>query len=250
MEIDETFFALRTLFRDERVFSLAARPERQLAVPSPATRPFPAFRGRKGAVTLDVKRWPSLEDAYWARHSIPGQHLLHFAGNRWSHLTRMKKMTRKETLRLLVNHAQCNGFDFPRWFQMHIRLEWPGTELALRLLALESRHFTLLFSHEFVRCYWRTGSKMSFAVPALTYTRLNAEGEIEEVTRKPFTRRTTKPDVWKYHLSRMATADDALQYIGKFLPVQQQAEVREIAPPRNPIPSAKAQAPRLQIYAR
>lgn len=138
-------------------------------------------------------------------------------------------MTRKETLRMIVSHAQCNGFDFPRWFQMHVRPEWPGTEIALNLLASEGRHFTLLFSHEFVRRFWQSGSKMSFLVPAMTYSRLNAEGEVIQVSRKPFTRRTIKPDVWKYHLCQMAASDDPLKYICKFVPAHQQAVVREMA---------------------
>jgi hypothetical protein len=38
---------------------------------------------------------------------------------------------------------------------------WPGAELALTLLATEGRHYTLLFSHEFARCLWRTGSHIA-----------------------------------------------------------------------------------------
>jgi len=159
-------------------------------------------------------------------------------------------MTRKETLRMVVNHAQCNGFDFPRWFQMYLRPEWPGAEVALHLLSLENRHYTLLFSHEFVRRFWQTGSKMSFLVPAMTYTRLGADGDPVEVSRKPFIRRTIKPDVWKYHLSQMAVADDPLKYISKFLPVHQQTGVREIPAQRNPVPANLAGVTQLKVVAR
>jgi len=58
-------------------------------------------------------------------------------------------MNRKEMLRLLLNQAQFNGFEFRRWFQTHVHRGWPGAEEALSLLSGEGRHFTLLFSHEF-----------------------------------------------------------------------------------------------------
>jgi len=51
----------------------------------------------------------------------------------------------------------------------------------------------------------------------MTYSRVNSQGQVVEVTRKPFTRRTIKANVWKYHLSQMATAEDPVEYIGRFL---------------------------------
>jgi hypothetical protein len=131
-------------------------------------------------------------------------------------------MNRKELLRLLLNQAQFNGFEFRRWFQSQIRPTWPGAEEALTLLASEGRHFTLIFSQEFARCFWRTGAHMSFMVPSVTYPRVNAQGDVVQVTRKPFTRRTIKPDVWKYHLRQMAVADDPIDYLCRFLPAQDQ----------------------------
>ncbi len=131
-------------------------------------------------------------------------------------------MNCNELLRLLLNQAQFNGFEFRRWFQSHIRPVWPGTEQALDLLASEGRYYTLLFSHDFAQCFWRTGGCMSFSVPAITYTRVNGRGEVIQVTRKPFTRRTIKPNVWKYHLRQMAAADDPIAYLYRFLPVQDQ----------------------------
>jgi hypothetical protein len=127
-------------------------------------------------------------------------------------------MNRKELLRLLLNQAQFNGFEFRRWFQSHVRPGWDGAEQALTLLASEGRHFTLIFSHEFARCFWRTGAHMSFMVPSVTYPRVNSMGEVIQVTRKPFTRRTIKPDVWNYHLRQMAVADDPIDYLCRFLP--------------------------------
>ena len=137
-------------------------------------------------------------------------------------------MNRKEMLRLLLNQAQFNGFEFRRWYVANVQPIWPGAEQALTLLAGEGRHYTLLFSHEFARCYWRTGSHISFSVPSMTYSRITTHGEVVQVTRKPFTRRTIKPDVWKYHLRQMAAADDPVDYLCRFLPANDQAKVREL----------------------
>ena len=134
-------------------------------------------------------------------------------------------MNRKEILRLLLNQAQFNGFEFRHWFQTHVQPIWPGAEQALTLLAAEGRHYTLLFSHEFAYCFWRSGAHMSFMVPSVTYERVTAQGDVVHVTRKPFTRRTIKPDVWKYHLSRMAATENPLDYICRFLPAHDQTMV-------------------------
>lgn len=128
-------------------------------------------------------------------------------------------MNRKELLRLLINQAQFNGFEFRSWFQSHVQAVWPGTEQALNLLAAECRYYALLFSHEFARSYWRSGARISFIVPSVTYPRVNRRGEVVQVTRKPFTRRTIKPDVWKYHLRQMAATEDPMVYLRRFLPV-------------------------------
>jgi hypothetical protein len=137
-------------------------------------------------------------------------------------------MIRKEMLRLLLNQAQFNGFEFRRWFQSNVHPIWPGAEQALNLLATEGRHYTLLFSHDFARCYWRSGAHMSFMVPSTTYPRITAQGDVVQVTRKPFTRRTIKPDVWKYHLGRMAATEDPIDYLCRFLPAHDQTRVRDM----------------------
>ena len=131
-------------------------------------------------------------------------------------------MNRKELLRLLLNQAQFNGFEFRRWFQSHVRPIWPGNEDALALLSTEGRHYTLLFSHDFACCFWRSGAHMSFMVPSITYPRVTPGGDVVQVTRKPFTRRTIKPDVWKYHLRQMAASDDPIDYLCRFLPAHDQ----------------------------
>ena len=135
-------------------------------------------------------------------------------------------MNRKELLRLLLNQAQFNGFEFRRWFLTNIQPVWPGAEPALSMLASEGRHCSLLFSHDFARCFWRTGSQMAFSVPATTYPRVNSRGEVVQVTRKQFTRRTIKPDVWKYHLRQMAASDNPIDYLCRFLPAQDQTTIQ------------------------
>jgi hypothetical protein len=130
-------------------------------------------------------------------------------------------------LRLLINQAQFNGFEFRTWFQTHVQPIWPGGEQALTLLASEGRHYTLLFSHDFARCFWRAGAHISFMVPSITYPRVNSQGNVVQVTRKPFTRRRIKPDVWKYHLRQMAATEDPIDYLCRFLPAQDQAKFRQ-----------------------
>jgi hypothetical protein len=136
-------------------------------------------------------------------------------------------MVRKEMLRLLLNQAQFNGFEFRRWFQSQVHPLWPGAEQDLTLLSTEGRHYTLLFSHEFARCFWRSGARMSFMVPSVTYPRITAQGDVMQVTRKPYTRRTIKADVWRYHLRQMAAADDPIDYLCRFLPAQDQTMLRD-----------------------
>lgn len=135
---------------------------------------------------------------------------------------RVDVMSRKELLRLLLNQAQFNGFEFRQWFQRNIRPTWPGADHALAVLASEGRYFALLFSEDFAKCFWRAGALISFSVPAVTYPRVNGRGEVVQVTRKPFTRRTIKPDVWKYHMRQMAASGDPVAYLCRFLPAQDQ----------------------------
>lgn len=126
-------------------------------------------------------------------------------------------MTRKEVLSLIIRQAQANGFPFRKWFQGKIEPRWQNFETSIELLLQGHRYYALLFSHEFAQAFWKTGAQISFIVPATTYTRQNASGRIITVTRKPFTRRTLKPDAWRYHLREMAAAGEPLRYIRRFL---------------------------------
>jgi hypothetical protein len=130
-------------------------------------------------------------------------------------------LTKEEILRIVLGQARQHGFEFRKWFLERIRPEWPGSKAAVELLATESRYYALIFSHEFAQTFWKQGQMIQFVVPMDSYKRRNAKGEIIEVKRKAFTRRTAKPDVWRYHLGKMAEADEPLLYLRKFLMIEE-----------------------------
>jgi hypothetical protein len=129
-------------------------------------------------------------------------------------------MTRLELLRIVVRQARANGFPFRKWFQTAIDPSWTNFDDAVEVLSQRRRYYALLFAHEFARAFWKQGSQISFLVPSATYTRRDKDGQIVTVTRKPFTRRTLKADVWKYHLREMAVHDEPLRYIRRFLVIE------------------------------
>jgi hypothetical protein len=139
-------------------------------------------------------------------------------------------MTRKDILLLLVSHALGNGFEFRRWFQTNIRTEWSGTEDAIAFLCTEGRYYALIFSHDFARAIWKQGAQMHFVVPSSSYSRMNTKGELVTINRKPFTRRTIKADVWKYHLRQMAISEDPMRYLKRFLPTQEDLRTKTDEP--------------------
>lgn len=149
-------------------------------------------------------------------------------------------MTRFDLLRIVVSQAKENGFAFRKWFQAHIHPEWTTTQEAIGILSRENRHYALLFSHDFARAFWNKGAQMTFIVPSASYTRRNAQGEIITVERKAFTRRTVKPNVWKYHLRQMAVAEDPLRYIRRFLLIEEDLEAQpKVVNAPNPRPRPK-----------
>jgi hypothetical protein len=149
-------------------------------------------------------------------------------------------MTREALLRILVGQAKTNGFEFRKWFLANVQPEWPGSDAAVALLSEQSRYYALLFSHPFARSFWKQGAQMNFVVPAVSYTRRNPRGQVVTVTRKAFTRRTIKADVWRYHLREMATSEDPLRYLRRFLLVQE--DLTEFDIPK-PIPSLGPSVP-------
>ncbi len=133
-------------------------------------------------------------------------------------------MTRKETLLILINQAMDNGFEFRRWYESTISPDWLGPQAAIDHINSKGRFYSLIFAHEFARAFWKKGAQMNFVVPSATYARMNGKGQVVTINRKPFTRRTMKADVWKYHLRQMALADDPMRYLKRFLPTHENIE--------------------------
>lgn len=75
----------------------------------------------------------------------------------------------------------------------------------------------LLFSHNFARAFFREGERIRFIQPALAYQRIGPNGTVKSVQRRAHTRQSNREDVWLYHLREMATADEPLRYIRRYL---------------------------------
>lgn len=157
-------------------------------------------------------------------------------------------MTRKEVLALLVLHARNNGFLFRRWYKSKIHTPWQDFETAIDTLANDQRYYALLFSHDFAQCFWKQGSQITFVVPTVEYERPSKGGKIITVRRKAFTRRTTKPDAWVYHLREMAAAEDPLRYIRRFLVTREELESWNKLPNHGIRNSAQAASPTHGIH--
>ena len=129
-------------------------------------------------------------------------------------------MTRFELLRLLLAQAKANGFEFKRWYTRHLGLPWQSTRHATEMLSAERRYYALLFSHEFAQSFWKSGEKITFLVPTQSFQRRLADGTIGTVTRKGYTRRSGRHDVWKYHLRQLAAVEEPLRYMRRYLRVE------------------------------
>jgi hypothetical protein len=139
-------------------------------------------------------------------------------------------MTKQDILQILVHQARANGFQFRKWFQSRIGTPWTNFDDAIKLLAEGRRYYALIYSHDFVRCFWKQGAQMNFIVPSATYTRRDKNGRIVTISRKAFTRRTVKADVWKYHLREMVVQDEPLRYIRRFLMIEEDLADSKPAP--------------------
>jgi hypothetical protein len=133
-------------------------------------------------------------------------------------------MTRFELLHLLVGQARSNGFEFRRWYVGKLGLPWQNARQAVETLAAERRYYALLFSHEFACCFWKPGETMTFLVPNQTFTRRMKDGTIGTVSRKAYTRRSTREDAWLYHLKELAAAEEPLRYMRRYLRVEDELE--------------------------
>lgn len=145
-------------------------------------------------------------------------------------------MTKYQLLELLLGHARSNGFLFRRWYAIHIRLTWNTASEAIARLCEERRYYALLFSHEFAQSFWKAGAPMTFQVDTQTFPRSSKDGSTRMVSRKGYTRRTSREDAWRYHLQQMAVAEDPLRYIRRFLPIAEELEPepKELVPVRDP----------------
>ena len=130
-------------------------------------------------------------------------------------------MTRFELLHLLVSQARANGFEFRKWYIEKIGLPWETTQRAVEMLCAEKRYYALLFSHEFASSFWKAGQHITFQVDNQSFTRRKADGTIATVTRKGYTRRSTRRDAWRYHLRELALAEEPLRYMRRYLRVEE-----------------------------
>ena len=128
-------------------------------------------------------------------------------------------MTRSELLWLLLGQARANGFEFRRWFVGRLGLPWRDSKHAVETLASERRYYALLFSHEFAQHFWKGGETMTFLVEGKTFQRARPDGTIATVYRKGYTKRSGRPDAWKYHLKEVAMAEEPLRYMRRYLRV-------------------------------
>ena len=152
-------------------------------------------------------------------------------------------MTRLQLLRLLVARARVNGFEFRRWYTGRLGLPWISAEAALTLLDSQRRYYALLFSHEFAETFWKSGTEITFQVPAQSYTRQMPDGTTRTVQRKSFIRRSLRPDVWRYHLREMSVAEEPLRYLRKYLHIDEQLE----AEPELAVPLESAEKTRTRL---
>ena len=133
-------------------------------------------------------------------------------------------MTRLDLLQLVVARARSNGFEFRRWYTTRLGLPWISAEAALTLLDAQRRYYALLFSHEFASNFWKPGADITFEMPAQSFQRAMPDGTLRTVTRKPFMRRSARPDAWRYHLKEMALAEEPLRYLRKYLHIEEQLD--------------------------
>lgn len=136
-------------------------------------------------------------------------------------------MTRQELLKLLVSQSRANGFKFRPWFVMHTGRPWVTAEDAVQWLSVGRRYYALLFSAEFAQTFWKSGEQITFQVPQQEFNRVMPDGRVIKVSRKSFTRRSARPDVWKYHLREMAASEAPLRYLLRYLHVEDPLEEDE-----------------------
>jgi len=134
-------------------------------------------------------------------------------------------MTKLQLIQLLVGQARANGFEFRKWYTGKLGRPWENAQQALEDLARERRYYVLLFSHEFASHFWKAGEQITFQVSKQTFKRRMADGTIGSVNRKSYTRRSSREDVWRYHLRELAVAEEPLRYMRRYLRVEEDLDV-------------------------
>src|SRR6202008_4016665 len=62
---------------------------------------------------------------------------------------------------------------------------------------------------------------ITFQVAAQTFERTMPDGSVRVIERKPFMRRSGRPDAWRYHLREMALSEEPLRYMRRYLHVDE-----------------------------
>jgi len=138
-------------------------------------------------------------------------------------------MTRFDLLHLLVAQARANGFEFRKWYISTLKLPWETTRKAIQALCAQRRYYVLLFDHEFASTFWKPGERITFQVPMQTFTRRKADGSIGTVSRKGYTRRSSRDDAWRYHLRELAVAEEPLRYMRRYIRVDDDLDLDDEA---------------------
>lgn len=160
-------------------------------------------------------------------------------------------MTRLELLQLVVGRARSNGFELRRWYTSRLGLPWISADAALVLLESQRRYYALIFSHEFARSFWKPGGEITFDVPRQTFQRTMPDGTVRTVERKPYIRRSVRPNAWRYHLREMALAEEPLRYLRKYLHIEEDfGPETETAGERGATSGAKAARPAIKSAAK
>lgn len=126
-------------------------------------------------------------------------------------------MTRGELLHLLIGQGRTRGFEFRRWFVQNTGEPWNGYNEAVQWLAKSKRAHMLLFSHEFAKHFFQSGERIQYVVEPQTFERVTTNGRSLTVNRKAHLRRSSREDVWRFHLREMAARAEPLHYIRRFL---------------------------------
>lgn len=126
-------------------------------------------------------------------------------------------MTRGELLHLLVGQARTHGFEFRRWYMQNTGMAWSSYSDSIQWLSIGKRSHMLLFSDGFAKCFFKDGERLTYLIAPQTFERVTPSGEHETVNRKAHLRRSSRENVWRYHMREMAGLAEPLHYIRRFL---------------------------------